>query len=196
MKKHVRAQAGTTLLEVMVSVVVLAIGLLGVASLQVNSLKYQKTANQRIEATQAAYDIAERMRANWVFTTANSGTAVSADALYIADRKLNEDKYQLVATYAANLAAADSAVPNDCTVVTGCDTNKIAKNDLQDWLRKLKQKLINGTGIISGVVGATSSSFDVTVMWQEQGFDAKDSTCPVATSAPAGIRCFTVRVTV
>ena len=68
-------QRGTTLIEIMVAIVVMAIGLLGLASLQVNALKHQKTASQRSEAVQAAYDLGERMRANWIFTTPDKYTA-------------------------------------------------------------------------------------------------------------------------
>lgn len=57
-------QAGFTLVEILVTVVVVAIGLLGLAGLQAASLKFNSTAYQRSQATSLAYDIADRMRAN------------------------------------------------------------------------------------------------------------------------------------
>jgi len=57
-------QDGTTLLEILVSLVVIALGLLGLASLQAVSLKSNNTAYYRSQATILAYDIADRMRAN------------------------------------------------------------------------------------------------------------------------------------
>ena len=57
-------QSGTTLLEVVVTIVIISIGLLGLAGLQLNSMKFQKSASQRSEAVQSAYDLSERMRAN------------------------------------------------------------------------------------------------------------------------------------
>ncbi len=59
-----RKQTGFTLIEVMVSVVVLAIGLLGLAGLQATSMRFNGSAYLRSQATNLAYDIADRMRAN------------------------------------------------------------------------------------------------------------------------------------
>ena len=61
---NMRKQRGFTLIEIMVTVVILAIGLLGLAGLQASSIKYNSTAYQRSQATNLAYDIADRMRAN------------------------------------------------------------------------------------------------------------------------------------
>lgn len=59
-----RKQGGFTLIEVLVTVVVLAIGLLGLAGLQATALSFNSTAYQRSQATNLAYDIIDRMRAN------------------------------------------------------------------------------------------------------------------------------------
>lgn len=55
---------GFTLIEIMVSIVLISIGLLGLSKLQLTSLKYNQNAYQRSIATQLAYDISNRMRAN------------------------------------------------------------------------------------------------------------------------------------
>lgn len=60
--KH--SQRGVTLIEVMVSVLVTVIGVLGAASLQMNSVKFNHIANTRSYATMLAYDVIDRMRAN------------------------------------------------------------------------------------------------------------------------------------
>lgn len=59
-------QQGFTLLEVLVTVVILALGLLGYAGLQMASLKNSASAYQRTQATILAYDIIDRMRVNRV----------------------------------------------------------------------------------------------------------------------------------
>lgn len=59
-----RRQNGFTLLEVLVSMVVLALGLLGYAGLQMASIKNSSSAYQRSQATVLAYDIIDRMRVN------------------------------------------------------------------------------------------------------------------------------------
>jgi type IV pilus assembly protein PilV len=55
---------GFTLLEVLVAVLVLSIGLLGLAGLMASSLKNSHSAYQRTQATWLAYDMLDRMRAN------------------------------------------------------------------------------------------------------------------------------------
>jgi type IV pilus assembly protein PilV len=57
-------QSGITLIEVLVAALVLAIGLLGLASLQGISVKFNHTALLRTHATTLAYQIADAMRAN------------------------------------------------------------------------------------------------------------------------------------
>lgn len=56
--------AGFTLLEVLLTLVILAIGLLGLAGMQMVGLKSNGTANYRSIATQVAAEMAERMRIN------------------------------------------------------------------------------------------------------------------------------------
>jgi len=57
-------QSGFSLIEVMITIVIVAIGLLGFAGLQAYSLKSNRTAMYRSLATIWAYDILDRIRAN------------------------------------------------------------------------------------------------------------------------------------
>lgn len=184
-------QQGATLMEIMVSIVVMAIGLLGLASLQMNALKYQKTASQRSEAIQAAYDLGERMRANWVFTTQDK---------YAAERASNEANYTYKQDYATTIAANHKVLPNNCKAVmtnpAGCTAAQIAQNDITEWLRSIEVRLAGGSGFVAPVIGAANSTFDVTVMWKEQGLTTTDPACPGDAGAPVGVRCFTIRYTV
>lgn len=59
-----KPQSGFTLLEVLITMVVMALGLLGYAGLQMASLKNSASAYQRSQATILAYDMIDRMRAN------------------------------------------------------------------------------------------------------------------------------------
>lgn len=59
-----RSQYGVTLIEVLITMVVMSLGLLGFASLQAVSLKSGRIALQRSYATLYAYGIADCMRAN------------------------------------------------------------------------------------------------------------------------------------
>lgn len=57
-------QQGTTLIEVLVALLVLAIGLLGAAALQLNALKYTDSSRTSSQASFIAYDMMDRIRAN------------------------------------------------------------------------------------------------------------------------------------
>ena len=60
----ISASKGFTLIETLVALVILCIGLLGVAALQLMSLRSNHGSAMRTQATFLAYDIVDRMRAN------------------------------------------------------------------------------------------------------------------------------------
>jgi len=62
MSGHV--QSGFTMIEILITVLVLSIGLLGLAALQVTGLKESQMAYMRSQAVLLAYDMADRIRAN------------------------------------------------------------------------------------------------------------------------------------
>jgi type IV pilus assembly protein PilV len=58
------AQHGMTLIEVLVTLVIISVGLLGVAALQLTSLKSNQESYVRSQAAMLAADLLDRMRAN------------------------------------------------------------------------------------------------------------------------------------
>ncbi len=58
------AEQGVGLIEVLISMVILAVGLLGLAALQGSALRLSHQAEIRSQATQMAHEMADRMRAN------------------------------------------------------------------------------------------------------------------------------------
>lgn len=68
-------QRGFSLIEALIAMVVLSLGLLGLAGLQISSLKFNQTAQLRSKAVTLAYDMQERIRASQTeFTSAPFGT--------------------------------------------------------------------------------------------------------------------------
>lgn len=59
-----RPQSGFTLVEVLVTVIILAIGILGLAGLQIAGMRSNHSAFLRTQATLAASDLMDRMRVN------------------------------------------------------------------------------------------------------------------------------------
>lgn len=71
-------QSGFTLLEVLVAMLVLSIGLLGLAGLMASSLRNNQSAYHSTQATWLAYDILDRMRANRAGALAGAYSAANA----------------------------------------------------------------------------------------------------------------------
>jgi len=86
-------QHGFTLLEVLIALLILSIGLLGLAALQTVGLRSNQMATMRTQATLIAYDITDRMRANptgvdaqeYVITTSQAPGDTSATGQALAD---------------------------------------------------------------------------------------------------------------
>ena len=64
MQKHALHETGFTLIEAMVSLVVLSVGMIGIAALYAQGLGAGRTAQYRTEAVNLVGDMADRIRAN------------------------------------------------------------------------------------------------------------------------------------
>lgn len=113
---------GFTFLEVLVALLILSVGLLGLASLQATGLKTNHNALLRSQATILAHDIADRMRANRPGVTAGN----------------------------YNFTLPDSTAVPDCTdPSSNCNPAQIAAMDIDDWESLLARELPAGTGSVS-----------------------------------------------
>ncbi len=168
-------QSGFTLLEILVAIVVLSLGLLGLAGLQAVSLNNNQIAYYRAIATQQAYDMGDRMRANLTGVTAGDydNSAATADANGLPSgcpttTMALTDVCQWLTTNAALLPGGTGTLrctegPADGTA-TGCQAQE------------------NGA----------KREFDITVMWTEKNMGGlTDPNCPAGTAA--NIRCFVTR---
>jgi type IV pilus assembly protein PilV len=63
-RRGARASAGFSLIEVMISVLVLALGMLGIAALQATALRNSQNAFERSQGVMQTYSILDAMRAN------------------------------------------------------------------------------------------------------------------------------------
>jgi len=110
-KRTIQKQHGLTLLEILITLVVVSVGLLGIAGLQIAGLKGTRNSALRTQATVLASDIAERMRANMVavddnrFFAVTSEVGVDCTSLPV---KFCEDYYD-----GTNMVAAASCTPEE-----------------------------------------------------------------------------------
>lgn len=123
------------MIEVLVTLMVLSIGLLGLAAMQANSIQNTHGAYVRTQATYLAYDMLDRMRANMTGVTANN--------------------YNNIDT------VADDYLQPGCIAVD-CTPAQMATHDAAEWESNLAAQLPEGQGTI---VAAGVNVFIITVTW-------------------------------
>jgi type IV pilus assembly protein PilV len=141
----VRSEKGFTLVEVLVALVILAVGLLGMATLLTSSMQSSQGAYRRSQASTLAYDLVERMRFN-------------------RDRAVSSDDY----TLAANAGASTSP---SCAS-GGCTPAQLAQKDLFEWRAALGNAL---PGATAAVTRSNDNKYQVTINWDEIGAAVKNS---------------------
>jgi type IV pilus assembly protein PilV len=112
-------QKGFTLLEVLVAMLILSIGLLGLAGLMASSLRNNHSAYYRSQATWLAYDVIDRMRTNRpnaVAYVVDMGAA-SADAA-MAGIDITDWKATIANTLPAGDGSVAVAVAGEARTVT------------------------------------------------------------------------------
>jgi type IV pilus assembly protein PilV len=164
MKYDKSIQQGFSILEVLISLVVLSVGLIGASAVQVSTLKFTQVSQQRSTASQQLLTITEKMRSNLAGVRAGS--------------------YAFAFPYAAIPGSIPAAVA--CPV--GCTAAQIAQRDLNTWQNELNRSLPGGRAVITSVTAPTI--WQITVMWEEKDLAAElKSACPPAVAAPANVQC-------
>lgn len=171
-------QAGTSLLEVLISMLLLSVGLLGMAGLTTASSGYNKQSQLRATAGLLVSDYAERARAN----------VPGFDA----------------GNYAKATAYAGSSTPVTevgCTnaVSAACTSIVMAQLDQTNWLNIVRARLPGGDAYVTTNTGAGSQrTMDIWIMWRETdqdvGLALSPSACPAGASAPSSVKCLYFRV--
>jgi len=126
-----RLDGGFTLLEVMVAMVVLSVGLLSLAGLQVIGLRTSHSSYLRTQATIQSYDIIDRMRANM---RANEDGVKKSDVIVSYNQP----------TQTGSAGTEDT----DCETVNGCSTASMAEHDLFRWNQAISDVLPGGIGVV------------------------------------------------
>ena len=130
---------GFTLLEVLIALVIFSIGLLGLAGMQMQGLKYNHESYLRSQATLLAYDLLDRMRSN---STAS-------------------------ASYVVNDAAATTTPPTNCAGNSAsCSTADFATFDIHEWKTAIANTLPKGKGKVDAdTVNTSPQNYIITITW-------------------------------
>ena len=141
------------MIELLVTVVIFSVGLLGVAGLQIVSKRATFEAMHRATASEVAYGLLEDMRAN--------GPALGD---YVATAQIGQDT-MAVAPTALTTMCADTALP--------CTETAIATRDLAHWEAVLDGRMEGGAGgliyplaCITGPPGGVAGIYMITIVWR------------------------------
>ena len=164
MKLHVLPQASTRrsvreretgagLIEGLVAIVVLSIGLLGIAGLQAATTKYKINTWSRSAASQLVSDLSERIRINPDEAGSNFTTGVTAASSYALDSTLAAQK------------GDPPTVDKDCSKAgIACTTAERATYDMAIWRQRVRAGMPQGA---ANVAGDKRDGFQVTLMWMD-----------------------------
>ncbi|BAO45247.1 type IV pilus modification protein PilV [Thiolapillus brandeum] len=181
MNTYPHFQRGATLVEVMIAAIIIGIGLLGIASLQIKALQGSTNAEFRAKATDLAWALTDRIRAN-----------LTADNSYLADNGYNTDPQNTISTCPTAAApSVCSTIPGGAAIAQGtCTAANIASEDIEEIFCGtdfgINDQLPGGTLTLTcadsdttdGDVCTTGSEMTITITWQtrEDPFGNGDNT--------------------
>ncbi|MDO7642058.1 MAG: type IV pilus modification protein PilV [Reinekea forsetii] len=138
-----RAQAGATMIEVLVAILIFSIGLLGVASTQTVGLSNTQSALHRSYAAQLSYELVDIIRANPI-------EARNAASIF--------------ASYDTEVSASVPTTVANCLQVSGsCSTDEMAKTALAQWTARLQSALPEGEAELS----LSGDIFELRIRWAD-----------------------------
>ena len=137
---NTKKQKGFSLVEVLIALVIMSVGMLGIAGLYVQSMQAGRTSMFRHHAVNLAGDVADRIRAN-----------PTAGAAY------------------AHVAAATGTNNNCVAMATDCNAADMAANDIFIWQQEADDILPDGAVevVFTAAVAANPPTYQITVTWDE-----------------------------
>lgn len=142
MRKAHHRQRGTSLIEALVALLVLALGVMGMAAVQTRTLATARTTNLRAVAIRAAEDLQERIQAN-------------------SDLRHMPALVNPYVTTWGHPPAADT----DCSTAP-CAAQQLAAFDLMQWKKDLARSLPTGDGIVFSS-NTDTHQLGILVAWKE-----------------------------
>ena len=135
---HKQQQSGFSLLEVMIAVMILSVGVLGIAALQTTSSVMTESSVHRGQAAALATEIVERMRVN------------------LAEAKAGNYDISVLPTLTTNCIGPSK----------DCSTSELKEHDLRVWSDRVAALLPSGNATISSSADNGSDPVDITVTLQ------------------------------
>ncbi len=149
-----RTEHGFSMIEVLVTLLIISLALLGTAGLQAYSMRLNQGGQFRSLAVFLAADLSERMEAN-------RASALAGD-------------YVVASTVGANFLAAAAAVSTAC-VTTACSAAELAAYDLSQWQNAVAASLPQSSWSVAQTVSGSQSTYTVTINWVDRKTNANSA---------------------
>jgi type IV pilus assembly protein PilV len=143
-------QNGATLIEVLIAVLILSVGMLGMASLQTRAMQFSQSAYYQSQTGVLAQDLFDRMRAS------NDGTGT-------LNKFFHGMEDSIPASYTSCYGADDS---------TSCTPAVMARYDLYSWLTDVSVLLPNGKAQVEVDNAGASAIYIVTIQYNDSRADS------------------------
>lgn len=191
--------SGFTLIEVLVSVLILSIGMLGIAGLQAATSRYKMNSWVQNVSTRLVSDLSSRMRNNPTMAGPAFGETLGASSNYVLQDTWDEQQLGLLET--------PDDFKNCLEVGVECSASETATSDLRNWRLNVREMMPSGSAWIEG---SRATGITVTLMWIDKnnvgGSDAtllvapdcssdtpagaaQANCCPEGAEVPVGVRC-------
>jgi type IV pilus assembly protein PilV len=119
-----KRQLGFSLIEILISVIIISIGVLGVVAMQGKTIQFVSDSTQRSTAAMLAADLIELIRSNRTGIV-DSGAVVRAASNY----------------YKTSGVAFTGAAVASCTTIAGCTPDEMATSHVALWLQQVRNSL-------------------------------------------------------
>jgi type IV pilus assembly protein PilV len=156
----VHKQTGSSMMEVLVAILLVSVGLLGVAGLSGATFSYNKVSQMRLTGLALVNDYADRARINvYGYDRGNYDIA-----------KADDYASTPVAVLDANLDLDPSDSTNASTVA-----DALAAADIDQFLRSVSSRLPQGDAVVISTPAATGRNLDIWLLWKESQTAAGDA---------------------
>lgn len=184
--RHV--SAGFTIVEAMVALIVISVGLLGIAKMQALALSSAGTSRLRSLAAIEAASLASAMhadRAYWAAAILTSPIAVAAGTATTSDANL-----------ASALTTVAAAGQEYCMTGAGapCAPVTLAGADLHDWAADLNAMLPNSSATITCPTTSSPLTCTIQISWSEKAVAINTQGNNVTASSAFQIPTYTLYV--
>lgn len=191
-----RAARGYSLLEVLITMFVIAIGLLGLVGLQARALTAEVEAAARGQALLLVNDMADRMAAN-LNTVKNPSGSDTYNQQSGGTKVVFGTDYSNSCVTGNPTSLSDQATCCKTTATTGGTKNSVAESDICEWDLALKGigETTGSASKVGGISGArgcvflqATNVYEIDVVWQ-----GRDATGAVASDLTCGNTAITTR---